>query len=426
MLKDIYKKANPQILIGALAVMLAAFLWSLDGVFIRPKLYSLPVALVVFLEHFFGFLVLSPFIYFNLKKIKKLSRKSWAAIFWVSVFGGMVGSIMITKAFFLAISGEVTFATVVILQKLQPFFALILARAVLKERLSEKFYVWAAVAIVSSYFIAFGKTGLSLDEIDWAHSAVFFAVLAAFSFGSSTVFGKRIVNHLDFKATSALRFGITALLMFPLIIFTGNIFKIGNVSFLQWWLFALIVFTTGAGAIFLYYYGLRKISASTATICELFWPLSSVVLDYAINKNVLSPVQLIASLVLLYAVFKVLKDGRQKSVSFKSKVIHGEGRGAGLGFHTANLQNEDLDIPHGVYVVELSVKGKNYKGLMHFGYKEVFGGPVSLEVLIKDFSDDIYNEEVAVKVIEKIREVRKFKNADELKAAVENDLKCLR
>lgn len=406
--------------------MLAAFLWSLDGVFIRPKLYSLPVALVVFLEHFFGFLVLSPFVFLNLKKIKKLSRKSWAAIFWVSVFGGMVGSIMITKAFFLAMSGEVTFATVVILQKLQPFFALILARVVLKERLSKKFYVWALVAIISSYFIAFGKTGLSLVEIDWAHSAVLFAVLAAFSFGSSTVFGKRIVNHLNFKATSALRFGITSLIMLPLIIFTGDISKTGLVSNLQWSMFALIVFTTGAGAIFLYYFGLRKIPASIATICELFWPLSSVILDYVINKNVLSPVQLVASLLLLFAVFKVLKDGKQKSVSFISRVIHGEGRGAKLGFHTANLEKEDLDIPHGVYVVELNVAGKNYKGLMHFGYKEVFGGPVSLEVLIKDFSDDIYGEEIAVTIAKKIREVKKFENEDELKAAIKNDLKYLK
>jgi len=419
------KKVKTQIVIGSIFIMFAALLWAMDGVFIRPKLYSLPVVLVVFLEHSLGFLVLTPFVFLNFNKIKKLSFKSWGAIFWVSVFGGIIGSVMITKAFFLAISGSVTFATVVVLQKLQPFFALIIARIILGERLAKKFYLWALVAIISSYFIAFGGGGVDFSEIDWKNDAAFFAVLAAFSFGSSTVFGKRIVNHLNFKATTALRFGITSLLMFPFVFLTGDILKISSVSNFQWSIFALIVFTSGVGAMYLFYFGLRKVPASVAIICELFMPASSIVLDYFLNKNVLDSVQLAASFVLLFSVFKVVKDGRQKTISFKSKVIHGEGRGEELGFHTANLEAEDLDIPHGVYVVDLIIENNKYKGLMHFGYKEVFGGAVSLEVLIKDFSKNIYGEIVEVFVVNKIRDVKKFKNVDELKNAIKNDLKYL-
>jgi FAD synthase len=59
---------------------------------------------------------------------------------------------------------------------------------------------------------------------------------------------------------------------------------------------------------------------------------------------------------------------------------------------------------------------------MHFGYKEVFKGPVSLEVLIKDFSADIYGQEINVKVIRKIREVKNFNNIEDLKENIAKDL----
>lgn len=307
-----FKGFDRYAIIGALAIMFAALLWSLDGVFIRPKFYVLPADLVVFLEHALGLIILSPAIFYNWDKIKKLNRQGWGAILWVSFFGGALGTIFITKAFFAAIHGEITFATVVILQKLQPVFALLMARLILREKLSRRFYAWALVAIFAAYVLAFGKTGLDLGSINWFNSAAFFSLLAAFSFGSSTVLGKQALSSLDFKSTAALRFAVTSVLMLALITFNGNLFKLSLVSNTQWLLLGVIVCTSGAVAMFIYYYGLKRVTASTATICELFWPLSSVVLDYVLNKNVLSPLQLAASAILLLAFFQVVKQGREK------------------------------------------------------------------------------------------------------------------
>ncbi len=416
-------KLEKPILVGALAIMLAALLWSLDGVFIRPKFYLLPAGLVVFLEHLFGFLVLSPFVILNWQKIKKLSKKSWGAIVWVALFGGVIGTLFITKAFFAAVYGEVTFATVVLLQKLQPIFALILARIILGEKLSRKFYLWAGVAIIAAYFLAFGKTGLG--EVNWLANASVFALIAAFAFGSSTVFGKRIVNHLDFKSTAALRFGLTSILIFIFILITGDIGQIPSISNTQWGLLWLIVLTSGAGAIFLYYFGLRRVTASTATICELFWPFSAVALDYILNKNVLSITQVISALILLLAFYMVVRYGREKK-SFMAKVVEGMKRGRRLGFPTANLDKIDIDIAHGVYAVEISLDKKTYKAALHFGDKDTFGEGISNEVLIKDFEGDIYGQDVQVKIIKKIREIKRFKEVEELKKAVKEDLKKIK
>jgi drug/metabolite transporter (DMT)-like permease len=416
---------KPGQLAGSLAIMLAALFWSIDGLFIRPQFYVLPAALVVFLEHCLGFIVLSPFVFIYWPKIKSLSHKSWMALGWVSLFGGMIGTIFITKAFFAAMAGEVSFATVVILQKLQPIFALFLARILLKEKLDKKFYAWAAVAIAASYFIAFAKTGLDISNIDWSRSGALFAFIAAFAFGSSTVFGKRVANHLDYKAVAALRFGLTSLLVLILVLLDGSFTSFGAVSVHQWELLGLIVLTSGAGAMFIYYFGLRRVPASAATILELFWPFSALVLDYVFNHNYLNWQQSLALVVLTVAFYQISVLGRLKKVAFSGRVVHGQGRGKGIGYPTANLDKVDLDIPHGIYAAKVGLNNHSYLGLMHFGFKDVFREDVSLEILIKDFSGDIYGEVLEIEVLEKIREVKKFDSPNRLIEEIKKDLDAL-
>ncbi len=403
--------------------MFSALLWSIDGIFIRPSLYALNPGLLVFLEHLLGFIILSPFIYLGWKQIKNMTKKSWIAIIGVSLFGGLIGTIFITKAFFAAFHGETSLATIIILQKLQPFFALALAAILLKEKLPKNFYAWASLAIVSAYFLAFGKTGLDISSLNLLQSPALFALIAAVCFGTATVLGKRIVNHLDFKITAALRFGITSILGFLYTLISGTLI-FSSINNKQWNLLILIVFSSGALAMFIYYYGLRRTTASTATIAELFWPFSGVIIDYIINKNVLSPIQIIFSIVLIISFYMVIKETRLK-LKFTSKVVKGDGRGKKLGYPTANLENYDIDIPHGVYLAKVIIKKKSFSALLHFGYRETFKCKPSLELYIKDFDENIYDEEVDVEIIKKIRDVKKFCSPDELKAQIKKDLEFL-
>jgi len=76
----------------------------------------------------------------------------------------------------------------------------------------------------------------------------------------------------------------------------------------QNWLFILLIsITTGSGAIFLYYYGLRKINAMTSTILELFLPISTVVFDYLFNGYTFSSVQWAAAAFMLFCIFMLNK-----------------------------------------------------------------------------------------------------------------------
>ncbi len=120
---------------------------------------------------------------------------------------------------------------------------------------------------------------------------------------------------------------------------------------------------------------------------------------------------------------------KNQNYYFKAKVIAGKGRGRRLGFPTANLDirrqshKKDLNIEHGVYSVDVEIGGKFYKGLLHFGPKKTFNEDVSLELYIKNFDFDIYHQDVKIKIIKKIREVKKFVNAEDLKKQIYQDLK---
>ncbi len=111
------------------------------------------------------------------------------------------------------------------------------------------------------------------------------ALLAALSFGSSTVFSKKILGKYNFVTSTFYRYGFTSLIMLLFMIGFGDFRQLFETTSLNWLFIAIIGLTTGSGAIFLYYYGLRKVKAIMATISELMFPISAVIFDYLINDS---------------------------------------------------------------------------------------------------------------------------------------------
>jgi drug/metabolite transporter (DMT)-like permease len=284
-------------------VVIAASLWAVDGIVLRPLLYSLPVPLVVFIESSIVAILLSPFFVNKLSSLKNLKRKDWIAFFGVALLGGAVGTMAITKALFYV--NFVNLSIVILLQKLQPIFAISLATIFLKEKLPKEFFIWAGLAIVGAYFMTFGLSAPNFSTGDKTTIAALFALLAAFSFSSSTVLSKRALRNVDYEMGTYLRFFLSSIIMLIIASFTGDIMSISIITTKQIIIFLIIAFTTGGAAIFLYYYGLKKISASVASICELAFPLTAVVLEYFVHGNILSPVQWIGAIILLLSIVRV-------------------------------------------------------------------------------------------------------------------------
>jgi drug/metabolite transporter (DMT)-like permease len=284
-------------------IVIAAALWGLDGIVFRPMLSSLPVPLVVFIESTIVAVILSPIFFKKFSQLKKLDRKDWIAFFGVALLGGALGTMAITKALFFV--NFVNLSIVILIQKLQPVFALSLAAIMLKERLPKVFFVWAALAISGAYFMTFGFATPNFQTGDKTWVAAGFSLMAAISFSSSTVFSKRALKSVSFEMGTYLRFLFSAIIMLVIILPLGDLGSLTIVSSTQWIVFFLIAFTTGGAAIFLYYYGLKKITASVATICELAFPLTAVILEYFIHGNILEPIQWIGVVILIVSILKV-------------------------------------------------------------------------------------------------------------------------
>jgi len=299
--------------LAPLFIVIAAALWGFDGIVLRPALYSLPVPLVVLVEHALAFLLMLPFLLVEFKELKKLKKGDWGAFAWIAVFGGAIGTMAITKALFYV--NFVNLSVVILLQKLQPVFALMLAWLVLKEKLPKKFFGWALLALIAAYFVTFGLQLPNFSTGDKTTAAALFSLLAAFAFGSSTVFSKRGIQKVNFRVGTYLRFGITTLIMFFVVAGTGNLVNFGQITWHQLITFLIIVFSTGGVAIFLYYYGLKSVTASVSTICELSFPLTAIVLEYLIRGNMLSLPQWAGAIVLGYSIYRVakLKEGREQN-----------------------------------------------------------------------------------------------------------------
>jgi len=286
-----------------LFVILGASLWGIDGVLLRPSLYSLPVLLVVFIESALVTIILTPFFIHKFKEVKSLKAKDWIAFVGVALFGGAVGTMAITKALFYV--NFVNLSIVILIQKLQPVFAVLLAALFLRERPPRQFFAWAGLAIVGAYFMTFGFTMPNFDTGDKTVVAALFALLAAFSFGYSTVLSKRALRNVGFGLGTYIRFAITTIIMSLFVLSFGDFGSFNAINENQTGTFLLIALITGGPAIFLYYYGLKHISASVSTICELAFPLTAVLLEYMLRGNILGGVQWIGVLILLLSIIRV-------------------------------------------------------------------------------------------------------------------------
>lgn len=280
----------------------AAALWGLDGVVLTPRLSNLNVIFVVFLLHGLPFLLMNTFLFKRYKEWNKLDREAIYSLLLVSIFGGAVGTIAIVYALFIVDFQELS--VVVLLQKFQPIFAIIMAALFLGERLSNKFLIWAGIAIIGGYFLTFGWNIPNLQTDGNTMKAALLSLLASFSFGTSTVFSKRLLQRIDFVTATFFRYGTTFILLLPLVLVLGFTTKFQEITATNWLIFGIITLTSGSVAILLYYYGLRHVKASHATLLELFFPISAILLDYFINGNVLSAVQWVSAIVMIYAIIR--------------------------------------------------------------------------------------------------------------------------
>lgn len=109
----------------------------------------------------------------------------------------------------------------------------------------------------------------------------------------------------------------------------------------------------------------------------------------------------------------------------RGPVVHGRERGRTIGFPTANIQSRtELLPPDGVYATRLVLAdGSAHGSITNIGMRPTFAEPErTIEAHIFDFDRDIYDQEVKLELIERIRPEKKFESASALAAQIATDV----
>jgi len=106
-------------------------------------------------------------------------------------------------------------------------------------------------------------------------------------------------------------------------------------------------------------------------------------------------------------------------------VVKGRQLGRTIGFPTANLKIEEdykLIPLNGVYIVKTYWNGKEVFGMMNIGTNPTVDGKErTIETNFLDFEEDLYDKEMRIYFLQRIRSEEKFDSIDTLKAEIGND-----
>jgi riboflavin kinase/FMN adenylyltransferase len=119
--------------------------------------------------------------------------------------------------------------------------------------------------------------------------------------------------------------------------------------------------------------------------------------------------------------------GRRFAVD--GRVIRGAGRGARLGWPTANLEvpGRMLLPGRGIYAGTATVDGATFAAAVSVGTNPTFGAePVHVEAFLLDFEADVVGRPMAVEFWERLRDEERFDSPEELSRQIKEDVERTR
>lgn len=290
-------------MIGFFLIVGACALWALDTLIRYPLVINGFDSLnLVFYEHILLSIVLITISFKSLGRFKTIKLGHFLSFIVIGGIGSALATIAFTEAFTL-----INPSLVILLQKFQPVIAIFLASLVLKERIQKMFLFWAFICLIGALLISYEDilqlvdSSVGLNKLLFHPGAGLGYMLTLFSvagWGAATVFGKKLSLEGytdDIILTGRFVMGLLFLLPFIFIekrvLFTEDIDVFGKIS--------LMVFVSGLMGMFLYYQGLRRVSARLGSLAEMFFPFMGVIVNWLILDATLTPIQIVGGLVLI-------------------------------------------------------------------------------------------------------------------------------
>ena len=275
---------------GFLLVALAAALWGTDGLFRRTLAFELNAPVVVFWEHLILVAVTFPLLMRFLRRRVSLTLADIGAIVFVGAGASAVATVLFTQAF---TYGDPT--TPLLIQKVQPVVAVLGAYLLLGERLLPKYGWYFAAAVSGAYLISFSDpTQVGISQLAPALLALGAAVLWAMG----TVLGRHLTHKIPPNELTAVRFAVGLPASLVVLALFGNVGDALSITFGDFGVLILLSLVPGLAALMIYYRGLSNTPASSATLAELAFPLTAILIGWAVFDTVPTATQWLGILIL--------------------------------------------------------------------------------------------------------------------------------
>ena len=262
--------------VGVLLVALGAALWGTDAVLRVPLLEIMSPPAIVLSEHLVLMLYSVPAVVLGWGVLRGLRASQWTALLVIAWGGSALATLLFTTAFVL---GNPT--VVILLQKTQPLFAIALAHVLLRERLRRAYWPCFAVAVVGAYLISFDGFVEPFEALGSAQALPALLTLgAAILWGSSTALGRFVLKDVPFHTLTGARLLLALPVLWAIVLAQGSLGQMGAGFAAEPARVVLLALIPGLIALLLYYRGLSATKASYATLAEISFPASAVILNW--------------------------------------------------------------------------------------------------------------------------------------------------
>jgi drug/metabolite transporter (DMT)-like permease len=262
--------------LGVLLVALGAALWGTDAVLRVPLLEVMSPPAIVLSEHLVLLLYSIPAVALGWRVFRNLRSSQWIALLVISWGGSALATLLFTAAFAF---GNPT--VVILLQKTQPLFAIVLAHVLLQERLRWSYWPCFAVAVLGAYLISFDGLVEPFEALGSVQAlAAALTLGAALLWGSSTVLGRFVLKDMPFHTLTGARLLLALPVLWGIVLVQGSLGEVGAGFAAEPARVVLLALVPGLLGLLLYYRGLSGTKASYATLAEVSFPASAVALNW--------------------------------------------------------------------------------------------------------------------------------------------------
>jgi drug/metabolite transporter (DMT)-like permease len=233
-------------------------MWGTDPLFRQKLALNMPAPAIVAFEQALPALLLAPLVWRGLgRAIKIFNGRDWLALVVLGCGASALATLLFTYAFTYDHPN-----TPVLLQQLQPLFAIAGARVVLGERLQHRYGLYLLGGLAGSYLIAFPHP-LSMGGVSgWAPALL--AVAAAGLWGFGTVLGRRLGAKLPFAELTALRLATGLVAAVVALGVSGDGSAYGHIGAKSVLALVLLALVPGLLSLLVYYRGLRATPAASS------------------------------------------------------------------------------------------------------------------------------------------------------------------